>query len=126
VTEELRAVALSIQHHATAAWSIALAHRLVQAATARTIVVVALAALFDGVLSAVEGWALYRRYRWSGWLVVGTTTSLLPFETLQLVRRLSAGRVALLIVNALIVVYLVRDRLAASRARADRSMIPLL
>jgi uncharacterized membrane protein (DUF2068 family) len=116
VTEALRAFALNIQHHATAAWSIALADRLVQAATKRTLLVVALAAFLDGVLSYVEGWALHRRYRWSGWLVVGTTVSLLPFEAIELVRRLSAGRAALLLVNALIVVYLFRHRIAAPPA----------
>ena len=110
VTEGLRLGALRLQRHATAAWSLALSERLLQAATARTVLVVALAAVFDGVLSGLEGWALQRRYRWSSWLVVGTTVSLLPFELVELARRLSAGRVALLIVNTLIVVYLVRLR----------------
>jgi uncharacterized membrane protein (DUF2068 family) len=116
VTEGLRVGALTLQRHATAAWSLALSERLLQAATARTVLVVALAAVFDGVLSGVEGWALQRRYRWSRWLVVGTTVSLLPFEVVALVRHLSAGRVGLLVVNTLIVVYLVRYR----RGESDR------
>jgi len=115
VTEELRAAAQGMQRHATEAWSLALAGRLVHAATARTVLLVAVAAFLDGVLSWVEGWALHRRYRWSGWLVVGTTVSLLPFEAVELVRRLSWGRVALLVINALIVVYLVRNRVEAPR-----------
>ena len=109
-TAELRAIALNIQHHATAAWSIALAERLIHVTTRRTLLVVALAAFIDGVLSCVEGWALQRRYPWSGWLVVGTTLSLLPFEAIALVHRPSTGRVALLMMNAVVVVYLLRHR----------------
>jgi uncharacterized membrane protein (DUF2068 family) len=114
VTADLRAIALSMQHHATEAWSLALAGRLVQAATRRTVVLVVVAASLDGVLSYAEGWVLHRRYRWSRWLVIGTTVSFLPLEVIELVRRLSAGRVVLLIVNLLIVVYLLRHRVAAS------------
>jgi uncharacterized membrane protein (DUF2068 family) len=114
VTADLRAIALSMQHHATEAWSLALAGRLVQAATRRNVVVVVIAAFLDGLLSYAEGWVLHRRYRWSRWLVVGTTVSFLPFEVVELARRLSAGRVVLLIVNVLIVVYLLRHRVAAS------------
>lgn len=114
VTADLRAIALSMQHHATEAWSLALAGRFVQAATRRTVVVVVVAASLDGVLSYAEGWVLHRRYRWSRWLVVGATLSFLPFEIIELARRLSAGRVALLIVNVLIVVYLLRHRVEAS------------
>lgn len=118
VSAELQRLAVAVRDHATAAWSIALAERLVRAATARHLEIVALASLFDGVFSAVEGWALHKRYRWSGWLVIGATSCLLPFEAIALVRRLTFGRVTLLFVNALIVVYLVRHQGSMSRARA--------
>ena len=114
----LRAAALGIQHHTTAAWSIVLARWLVQAATRRTLIVIALAAFLDGVLSAVEGWALHRRYGWSRWLVVGSTLSLIPFEAIELVRRVSLGRVALLVVNVLIVGYLLRHRMGLNQTPA--------
>jgi uncharacterized membrane protein (DUF2068 family) len=114
LAEELHAIALTIRHHAAEAWSIALAERLVHAATERNLRVVALASLFDGVLSSVEGWALHRRYWWSRWLVVVTTSCLLPFEGVELLRHPSAGRVALLLVNALIVIYLVRRGVAVA------------
>jgi uncharacterized membrane protein (DUF2068 family) len=106
--EELRALAANLRHHAAAAWSIALAEELVDAASGRKLVVAGLAAVFDGVLSAVEGWALVRRYRWGGWLVVVTTSSLVPFELIALARHLSPGRIVLLLVNAVIVLYLIR------------------
>ncbi len=105
-TQTLHSIAVKLSHHATAAWSIELAHELVHAATARHLVVVGLASVLDGAFSAVEGWALYRRYRWSIWLVIGATASLLPFETAALVHHFSAGRSALLLVNAVIVAYL--------------------
>jgi len=114
-THELRHIALQIKEHATAAWSVALAEKVARAATERHLVVAALASLLDGVFSSIEGWALHRRYRWSGWLVIGATSCLLPFEALALIRRLTAGRVALLAVNASIVAYLAR-REAKGRA----------
>jgi uncharacterized membrane protein (DUF2068 family) len=115
LADHLQAVALSFRHHAAEAWSIALADRLVRAATERNLLVVALASILDGVVSSVEGWALHRRYGWSRWLVVGATACLLPFEVAALVRHLTAGRIALLSMNALIVVYLVLRRVAGAR-----------
>jgi uncharacterized membrane protein (DUF2068 family) len=44
--------------------------------------------------------------------VVATTSSLLPIEVVTLVRHPSAGRVMLVLVNALIVVYLIQRRAA--------------
>lgn len=114
LAEDLRSAAIHFQHHATAAWSTALAERLVRAATGRHVLVLALASLLDGVFSAIEGWALQRRYRWGRWLVVAATSSLLPFEALALARRLSLVRSALLIVNAWIVGYLVRSNIGAA------------
>jgi uncharacterized membrane protein (DUF2068 family) len=68
------------------------------------VLVVAVAVIVDGTVTLVEGWALHGRYRWSRWLVVATTSSLLPIEVVTLVRHPSAGRVMLVLVNALIVV----------------------
>lgn len=114
LAEGLRAVALTVRHHAAEAWSIELAERLVQVAAGRNLVV-ALALLLDGVSSLVEGWALHRRYRWSRWLIVGATSCLLPFEVVALIRHLAPGRVVLLLGNALIVAYLIQRRVAAAQ-----------
>lgn len=109
---DLRELALMLREHATEAWSLALAGRMVRAATGRHVAVVGVASLLDGVSSSVEGWALHRRYRWSRWLVVIATGCLLPFEGVELVRRVTAGRIAFLFVNAAIVLFLLRHRVA--------------
>ena len=110
LADELQTVALNFRNHATAAWSVTLAKWLMGATTSRNLRVVAIAALLDAAASLFEGWALHRRFGWSRWLVVLTTSSLLPLEAVAIVRHFSAGRVALMIVNVLIVVYLVRHR----------------
>jgi uncharacterized membrane protein (DUF2068 family) len=103
----LRTVALNTRDHATEAWSVALAQWLMHAATDRNLRIVALASLLDAAASLFEGWALHRHFRWSRWLVVGATASLLPFEVVAIVRHWHVGRLVLIIVNASIVVYLV-------------------
>jgi uncharacterized membrane protein (DUF2068 family) len=108
VTDELRSVAIHVREHAAAAWSILLAKKVVQEATPRHLIVVAVASLLDGVLTAIEGWALHSRRRWGAWLVVVTTSGFLPFEIVSLARRVTAGRVTLLFVNVAILVYLIR------------------
>jgi uncharacterized membrane protein (DUF2068 family) len=115
LAEKLAHVAEEIRHHATEAWSVALAERLIDVSTAHHVLVVAVALIVDGTVTLVEGWALHRRYRWSRWLVLGTTSSLLPFEAVTLVRHPSVGRGALLLVNSLIVVYLIRSRAAFAK-----------
>jgi uncharacterized membrane protein (DUF2068 family) len=72
----------------------------------------------DAVVSAFEAWALAAGYVWAPWIVVGATASLIPFEVLALFRHLRFGRVAALVINTAIVVYLVR------RTRRDRSRSP--
>ena len=118
----LREFAMRVREHATAAWSVALAQRLVRAATGRHLQVAALASLLDGVFSGIEGWALHRRFAWSRWLIVGATSALVPFEIVSLVHRHSAGRLALLCLNVVIVVYLVLEaRRHASSSALRRS-----
>jgi uncharacterized membrane protein (DUF2068 family) len=103
---ELTMIAEQIRHHTTEAWSIVLAERLIHVSTARNLVVVAVASIADALMAMFEGWALHRRYLWSRWLVVGTTSSFIPLEGFALVRHPSAVRAVLLLLNALIVVYL--------------------
>ncbi len=110
LAEKLTYVAQAIRRHATEGWSISLAERLIDVSTAHHVFVVAVAVIFDGTVTLVEGWALHRRYRWSRWLVLSTTSLLLPFEAVTLIRHPSAGRVVLLLVNALIVAYLIPRR----------------
>lgn len=107
-TDELRTAAIHVRDHATAAWSLSLANKVVLEATQRHLVVAAIASLLDGVLTSIEGWALYRGYRWAPWLVIAMTSCLLPFEVFQIARHVTAGRVTLFLVNAGIVAYLLR------------------
>jgi len=121
LTDELRAFALTLRHHATEAWSIAVAGRLLRATTARHLIVVAVAILLDGLFSLVEGWALHRRFRWSRWLIVGATSCLLPFEIVAIFRHPGLGRIALFVVNLLMIAYLARTTVggpASPRRRA--------
>lgn len=110
LAKHLHMIAVNIREHAAEAWSVALAERLVHVASARNVRVAEIALLLDGGSSFVEGWALHRRYRWSGWLIVGATSCFLPVEAIALARHFSAARLMLLLVNGLIVVYLVRSR----------------
>jgi uncharacterized membrane protein (DUF2068 family) len=72
---------------------------------------IVVAALFlDGGVTLVEGWALHRRFHWSGWLVLSATSMFLPFEFFMLIRHPSAGRAMLLLTNVLIAAYFLRHR----------------
>jgi uncharacterized membrane protein (DUF2068 family) len=112
---KLASLARAIRHHATETWSIALAERLTDVSTARHVFVVAMAVTADGIVTVIEGWALQRHYAWSGWLVLGTTAALLPFEVLALSRHPNAGRAVLLLANLLIVGYLIRREILIRR-----------
>jgi uncharacterized membrane protein (DUF2068 family) len=86
-----------------------LAERALSALTPRRLYWLAAALGADSIISFVEGWALQRGYRWAPWLIVGATGCLLPFEIVELVHRPRLGRLALLLINALIVYYLARQ-----------------
>ena len=66
-------------------------------------------------LFTVEGFGLWFQKRWGEWLTVVATTSFIPFEIYELIRRATAMRAALLVTNIAIVIYL-----AWRRARAWR------
>jgi uncharacterized membrane protein (DUF2068 family) len=80
------------------------------------------AAIAYGVLEVIEGYGLWRRYRWAEWLTVIVTSLLIPVELYELVHRPSALKAAGLAVNVLIVIYLMR--IVTRRGRARRSSEP--
>jgi uncharacterized membrane protein (DUF2068 family) len=93
---------------------IAAQHRFVSEAIAKlthldtTKVAWIVAGLFAyAVLFAVEGYGLWRERRWGEWLTVVATTSFIPFEVYELLKRATAIRGALLVTNIAIVIYLV-------------------
>src|SRR5580765_50826 len=74
-----------------------------------------IAAIGYGVLEMVEGYGLWRRYRWAEWLTVIATSLLVPVELYELVHKPSALKAAGLAVNILIVSYLLRVVTRGSR-----------
>ena len=116
-TDRLMAAATQFRHHVAEAWSVDLAQLLIHTATVRHLRVIALAALIDGASSLVEGWALFRRFWWSGWLIVCTTSAAIPLEVIAVIRHPNVIRSALLVANVLIVIYLVHRRAAVTATR---------
>jgi uncharacterized membrane protein (DUF2068 family) len=102
--------------HGTHAWSLQLAELLLRAATPRGLWTIVVALLVDGIASLIEGWALVHGRWWGPWLVVVTTSLLLPLEAIALVHHPHFSRFLLLAVNVAIVVYLARKALLERRA----------
>lgn len=118
LADRVQSVAAEVRERFTGVWSHQLARLLVSASNHLWLVVFALA--FDGVLSSLEGWALFRGFRWAPWLVVLATSALLPFEVVELVRAVRPTRLLALVVNVAIVLYLGRRALLHMR-EAHRS-----
>jgi uncharacterized membrane protein (DUF2068 family) len=104
--DRLHGLATQLRHQSRA-WSLYLAEVVVRAASRRGLWTIVVALLADGSLSLVEGWALVHGQWWGPWLVVAATGSLVPFEVAAIARHPHLVRLALLVVNLAIVVYLV-------------------
>jgi uncharacterized membrane protein (DUF2068 family) len=72
----------------------------------RTLRVVSLGSLFYALLFYTEGFGLYFDKRWAEYMTIFSTGGLIPFEVFEILRHASAGKIALLAVNVLIVFYL--------------------
>ena len=127
-TRDLHEAAVVMRDHVTHVWTVALARVLVNALSARHLFLhlflAALALLLDGALAFIEGWTLHRRLWWGPWLVLVTTGAPLPFEIGLLVRRFKLGRLALLLVNLAICLYLGRRAWRERRAGAPAAARP--
>lgn len=66
--------------------------------------------LIYAVLLFVESFGLMARAFWAGWLAIGETAFFIPLEIHHLLVRFSWTVTAILIVNTLMVLYLVRNR----------------
>ena len=73
---------------------------------ARENVVFGVIALGYGALEAAESYGLARRRRWGEWLTLVATSILLLPETWELIRKVTALKVAALVVNLVVVAYL--------------------
>ena len=104
-TEHLRELADTARQHLASRWSDLLASAL----TPHHLWLAAVALALDGALVLVEGWSLWRGYRWAPWLVVVSTAALLPFEVVGLWRHPHLGRAVLLLGNIAVALYLARE-----------------
>lgn len=103
-TERLASAAAGLRWHGAAAWSV----RLGRTITLRHVELAAVALALDGALTSVEGWALRRGRTWGAWLVVVTTSVLLPFEVVAAVHHVDAVRILAFALNVGIVAFLAR------------------
>lgn len=60
------------------------------------------------VLESTEGVGLFLEQRWAEFLTIWATAALIPFEIYEIVQHRSLLRVAVVIVNVLAVIYLIR------------------
>ena len=117
--DTVREAVASLSRHLTSAWSLRLSALVASAASAHAVVITIGALLFDGVLTACEGWALHRRFAWAPWLVVIATGSPMPFEVVELVRRPHGVRLVVFVVNLTIVCYLAARATREIRRRRE-------
>jgi uncharacterized membrane protein (DUF2068 family) len=80
----------------------------------------AVASLCYAAVFLVEGIGLLKKRRWAEWLTVGVTASFIPIEIYEAVQRFSLGKIAALILNLAIVIYLVWVRVGAGRTVSHR------
>lgn len=73
----------------------------------RKFIAIGVAACAYATLFLVEGWGLWRGKRWAEYLTAFATLSLIPFEIYEVVHRFTALKVAALVVNVAILVYLI-------------------
>jgi uncharacterized membrane protein (DUF2068 family) len=86
----------------------------------RTLEHVAAGSFIYSALLLVEGIGLCRKKRWAEFLTAAITGSLLPFEIYEILHHLTATRVAITVVNAAILWYLLHQ-LVRTSYRADRT-----
>jgi uncharacterized membrane protein (DUF2068 family) len=119
LTTQLASLATALRAHAVHAWSAAAADALLRfVARPHDLILVATALAADAIVSIIEGWVLFRGYAWGPWVVVGATSSIIPFEIAALARHFGPTRFALLAINFIIVVYLVRRVMSGRRVAA--------
>jgi uncharacterized membrane protein (DUF2068 family) len=111
----LRELAVQLKENLASRWSLLLGRALAALASERGVRLLEVGLALDGVVSAIEGWSLWRGYRWGAWLVVIATASPLPLELPEIARSHSPWRVLLALVNMALVIYLAR-RIARRRS----------
>ena len=90
------------------------------AATPRHFAAFGLGALLYATVFLVEGFGLWRGKKWAEYLTIGVTASLLPFEVIAVVNRVTLVRVATLVINSVVIAYLVWELRARSAKERER------
>jgi uncharacterized membrane protein (DUF2068 family) len=80
--------------------------------------VIAIGAFFYAALFTTEGLGLWEARRWAEYLTVIATISFIPFELYELIHRQTVPRIAALVINVAVVVYLIQ-RLRHSDERPE-------
>jgi len=80
---------------------------------------ISLIAYCYATLTLIEGIGLYLEKAWGEFLTLAITASFLPWEILEIFRRLTWVRVSLLTINILVFIYLLRLVLDRARNRAQ-------
>lgn len=78
--------------------------------TPKHIELAAIAAFAYAALFIVEGVGLWMQKVWAEYLTIVATTSFIPFEIRELIKKVTAVRAAALLINVAIVIYLVARR----------------
>jgi uncharacterized membrane protein (DUF2068 family) len=80
---------------------------------------ISLVAYCYATLTLIEGIGLYLEKAWGEFLTLAITASFLPWEILEIFRRLTWVRVSLLTINILVFVYLLRVIIIRARSRIE-------
>jgi uncharacterized membrane protein (DUF2068 family) len=118
--EPFRDMATELRTHVASRWSLLVGRALASALSAKGLRFLEVGLVLDGLISAVEAWALWRGQRWGPWLVAAATALPIPLEAWELARRPSPWRGLLLLANLAVVAYLARW-LQRHRGAAGRS-----
>ena len=81
----------------------------VDALQPHSIMMMSVASFLYGGLELTEGLGLWFERAWAAYLTVIATSLFIPFELYEIVERMTAVRIGLLLVNLAIVVYLIRQ-----------------
>lgn len=106
----LRAAALRLEDQTANAVAAAGSGMLLWAVEPSHILGVGSLLTLDGLVTFIEGWALLRGWRWGVWLVVVASSLLIPVEIGALIDEVTVFRVVVLVINAFIVGWLLRQR----------------
>lgn len=91
------------------------------AATPRHFAALGAGAFSYACVFLAEGIGLWQGKKWAEYLTIGVTASLLPFEVAAVYNKLTVVRIATLLVNSLVIVYLVWELRARRRQELMRN-----